>query len=72
MYEDGLIYVYPDHLEHNGPYIDFPSESKIQFSQKGKLINSKKVARGIYKLELESMKSSFEISINDKKYFFNN
>ena len=69
MFDDNILYIYDQKVEHNGPYKDLEKAEVVSLkSLTGEKLEYKKVARGIYKVSSAKQKTILvEVSLGKKK-----
>jgi hypothetical protein len=65
MLDENKIYIWDEKLEHNGPYKDLKDTLKITDAN-GKILVSKKLARGVYQIESKETLKSIVLEVPEK------
>lgn len=65
MFDENTVYIYDEKLEHNGPYKDLKGTLKITDTA-GKTLVTKKLARGVYKIESKEIIKTIIVELPEK------
>lgn len=65
MLDENMVYIWDEKLEHNGPYKDVKATLKFTDAA-GKAFVTKKLAKGVYKIESKETLKSIVVEVPEK------